>query len=65
MAEPEADRRYIDEVENAEKAFGSLIATGGDAVGVLEFVGVPLDEAAQPLRGAVHGHAACGSCAWG
>lgn len=36
MAEPEADRRDVDE---AQEAFGGLVVAGGDATGILELVG--------------------------
>ena len=49
MAEPEADRRDVDEVE---EAFGGFVLAGGDTTGVLEFVEAALDEVSQPVEGA-------------
>ena len=54
MAEPEADRRYVDE---AQEAFGGLVVTGGYPSCVLELVQAPLDEVAQSVELAVNGHA--------
>ncbi len=54
MAEPEADRCNVDE---AQEALGGLVVAGCDASGVLEFVEAPLDKVAQPVEGAVDGHA--------
>lgn len=53
MAEPEADRGYVDE---PEEAFGGLEVAGGDAAGVLEFVEAALDEVAQAVEDTVYGH---------
>lgn len=52
MAEPEADRRDVDE---AEEAFGGLVIAGGDASGVLQLVEAPLDQVAPPIELAVDG----------
>ena len=52
MAEPEADRRDVDE---AQEAFGGLVVAGGDATGILELVEAPLDEIAQAIEPAVNG----------
>lgn len=54
MAEPQADRRDVDE---AEEAFGSLVVTCGDTAGVLHLVEAALDEVAQAVEGAIHGDA--------
>jgi len=62
MAEPEADRRYIDE---AQEAFGGLVVAGCDAAGVLQPVEAPLDEVARPVEGAIHGNAQLAGVAHG
>lgn len=46
MAEPEADRRDVDE---AEEAFGGLVVAGCDTAGVLELVETPFDEISQAV----------------
>lgn len=53
MVEPEADRRHVDE---AQEALGGLVVAGGNAVGVLELVESALDKVAQPVERAIHGH---------
>jgi len=53
MAEPEADRRDVDE---AQEAFGGLVVAGGDATGVLQLVEAALDEVAQFVEPAIHGN---------
>lgn len=50
MAEPEADRRDIDE---AKEAFGGLVVAGGDTASVLELVEAPLDKVPQPVEPAI------------
>lgn len=51
MADPEADRRDVDEAG----AFGGLVTTGGDAAGGPQIVEAPLDEVAQAIKPAVDG----------
>ena len=50
MAEPEADRRDVDE---AQEALGSLVVAGGDTPGVLQLVEAPFDQVAQTIQGPV------------
>ncbi len=52
MAEPKADRRDVDE---AEEALGGLVMACGDAAGVLQLVEAPLDHVAQRVDGHVDG----------
>ena len=52
MAEPEADRRDVDE---AQEAFSSLVVAGGDATGILELVEALRDEIVQAIEPAVDG----------
>jgi hypothetical protein len=54
MAEPEADRRDVDE---AQEAFGRFVITGGDAPSFFQFIEAPLDEVAQSVELAVNSHA--------
>lgn len=54
MAEPEADRRYVDE---AQEALGCLVVMSGNAAGILQLVEAALDEVAEPVERAVNGHA--------
>ena len=51
MAEPETDRRDVDE---AQEALGGLVVAGGDAAGVFQPVEAAFDEVAQPVEGAIH-----------
>jgi hypothetical protein len=51
MAEPEADRRDVDE------ALCGLVVACGDTAGVLELVEASLDEFVKPVEGSVLGHA--------
>ena len=53
MAKPEADRRDVDE---AQEALGALVVARSHAAGVLELVEAALDEVAQPVEDTVHGH---------
>ena len=50
MAEPEADRRDVDE---AQEALCGLVIAGGDTTGILELVEAPLDQVSQPVERAV------------
>ena len=54
MAEPETDGGDVDE---GKEALGGLVVAGGDAAGVLQLVETPFDEVAQPVEGAIDGHA--------
>ena len=47
MAQPKADRRDVDE---AEEALCSLVVTGGDTAGVFQLVEAPFDQVAQPVE---------------
>jgi|CXWK01.1.fsa_nt_gi hypothetical protein len=54
MAKPEADRRCVEE---AQEALGCLVVTGSHAAGALQLVEAALDKSPQPVEGAVHRHA--------
>ena len=50
MAKPEADRRCVDE---AQEAFGGLVVAGGDTAGILELIEAPLDNVPQSVEPAI------------
>lgn len=50
MADPEAERRYVDE---AQEALGSLVVAGCDGTCVLQLFEAALDEVSQPVEHAV------------
>jgi hypothetical protein len=54
MAQPKAYRRDVDE---AREAFRSLVATGGNAAGVLQLVEAPFDKVSKTIQGPVDGNA--------
>lgn len=52
MAKPEADRRDVDE---SQEALGDLVVVGCDVAGVVDVVKALLDEVPQPAELAVEG----------
>ena len=54
MAEPEADRRDVDE---AQEALCGFVVAGGDAAGILQLVEAALYQVAQPVECPVHANA--------
>lgn len=53
MARSEADRRYVDE---AQEALRSLVVAGSDEAGVLQLFEAPFDQVAQTTQGPVGGY---------